>query len=459
MKTASTNRRSPESSRRRARNSSKSASASVASGPGSGNAKVRLPPERNAAACTRRPGIAKSGTLTAGYHTVPEKKEAAMEPDTIPAEAVAAAPVTAPALVPDVVAEGLVLGNPEALAAQLESFSKARGLFVDWLFNRLVAGIDFLLIHRKVGPRGQKTECPNKLDAKGTTCPTCGGKATLAKPGAEKICGLLQLRPTFKRDADSWQMLGSEAGLLTLICELVTPTGVVVAEGRGARHRDQDFGDINKAIKMCQKSAQTDAVLRCAGLSELFSQDLEDMPAFSESDDTPPFGPPRRQSAPAAAPPAAADDLQEKLRLSVAATSARKAAPAPQPDPRDVPYAPGSAAWSGKPPAPAADEAPPSDALSKPRIGRLMALLHQAVEQQGVPDDSHEDIFNRALEWLGGWVATTQNRARVTWCSYKQYDALCSQIPVAVEAALQGERRPAPRLVRRTYAAPRRPLR
>ena len=387
-------------------------------------------------------------------------KETAMEPDSLPAEAVAAAPPTAPALVPDVVAEGLVLGNPEALAAQLESFSKARGLFVDWLFNRLVAGIDFLLIHRKVGPRGQKTECPNKLDAKGTTCPTCGGKATLAKPGAEKICGLLQLRPTFKRDADSWQMLGSEAGLLTLICELVTPTGVVVAEGRGARHRDQDFGDINKAIKMCQKSAQTDAVLRCAGLSELFSQDLEDMPAFSESDDTPPFEAPRRQSTPAPAAPKAEDDLQEKLRLSVAAASARKAAPAPRPDPRDVPYAPGAAAWSGAtPPAAKAEEPRPDDALSKARVSRLMALLHEAVEKQGVPDDSHEQIFDRALDWLAGWVATTQGRSKVTHCSYKAYDQLCAQIPVAVEAALAGERRPAPRLVRRSYAAPRRPLR
>src|SRR5215510_15465428 len=141
-----------------------------------------------------------------------------MEPDTIPTEALAAAPVPLPT---DALAEGLVLGDPEALTARLETFSKARGLFVDWLFNRLVAGIDFLLIHRKVGPRGQKTECPNKLDAKGTTCPTCGGKATLAKPGAEKICGLLQLRPTFKRDADSWEMLGGETGLVTLICELV----------------------------------------------------------------------------------------------------------------------------------------------------------------------------------------------------------------------------------------------
>src|SRR5215475_11597164 len=449
MTTAKTKRRSPESSRRRARNASSIAPASVGSGPDSGKPIRRCPPERSASPCHRTPDTAKNATATAAYHMAPTKEKPAMETESMPAEAAAATPVTAPALVPDVVAEGLVLGNPEALAAQLESFSKARELLVDWLFNRLVAGVDFMLIHRRVGPRNAKTDCPNKADAKGSVCPTCGGKATLCKPGSEKLCGLLQLRPRFKRDVDAWEMLGGESGLVTLICELVTPAGVVVAEGRGARHRDQDMGDTNKCLKMAQKSAQTDAVLRCAGLSEIFTQDLEDMPAFMrEADpDATPFEAPRRQSEPAPAPPADPQgelDLADTLRRSVAEAAARKAA-APRPTPA--------------PARPAGDEPAPSDALSKPRIGRLMALLHEAVEKQGVPDDSHEEMFNRALDWLAGWVATTQGRSKVTHCSYKQYDALCAQIPVAVEAALAGERRPAPRLVRRTYAAPRRPLR
>ena len=373
-----------------------------------------------------------------------------MEPDTMPAEAAAAAP--APAVVSDLVAEGLVLGNPDALAAQLEQFSKARELFVDWLFSRLVAGIDYMLIHRKVGPRNNKTPCPQAGDARGSVCPACGGKATLCKPGSEKICGLLQLRPRFRRDVESWEMLGGEAGLVTLVCELVTPAGVVVAEGRGARHRDQDMGDVNKTLKMAQKSAQTDAVLRCAGLSEIFTQDLEDMPAFlreADPEGPAPFEAPRRQSEPVPATlPLPPLDLESKLAKSVAEAAARKTAAA-LPGPRP---APAPAAKTG-------DEPPPSDALSKPRIGRLMALLHEAVEAVDVPQEMHEEVFNRALEWLAGWVATTQGRAKVTWCSYKHYDALCAQIPGAVEAAMQGERRPHPRLVRRSYAAPRRPLR
>jgi hypothetical protein len=376
-----------------------------------------------------------------------------METDTMPAEAVAAAPATVPALVPDLVSEGLVLGNPEALAAQLESFSKARELFVDWLFNRLVAGIDYMVIHRKVGPRNAKTPCPNAANATGTGCPTCGGKATLCKPGSEKICGLLQLRPRFKRDVDAWEMLGGEAGLVTLVCELVTPTGVVVAEGRGARHRDQDFGDVNKTLKMAQKSGQTDAVLRCAGLSEIFTQDLEDMPAFmreADPDGPAPFEAPRRQSEPTPAQlplPTADDDLADKLRRSVAEATARKAAAVAPAPARPAPAAPAS------------DDAPaPSDALSKPRVGRLMALLHAAVEAADVPTDMHEPIFNRALDWLRGWVTETQGRRHLAHASYKQYDELISQIPRAVEAALTGNPPPRarPRLVRRTYSAPRR---
>jgi hypothetical protein len=363
-----------------------------------------------------------------------------METEELPAAAAAALPEAAP---PPAVLDGLVLYDPAALTTQLATYSEARDLFIRWLFDHLVAGIDYMLIHRRVGPRGQKTDCPERANAASSSCRTCGGKATLCKPGSEKMCGLLQLRPRFRRDVESWEMLGGEPGLVTLVCELTTARGVVVAEGRGARHRDQDFGDVNKTLKMAQKSAQTDAVLRCAGLSEIFTQDLEDMPASARDNDEPaPFEAPRRaQAEPAAAPPprrrqaAGPEPLQQTLTRSVdAAAAARRTA--------------------------AADEdAPPRDALSKPRVGRLYALLHDAVNDADVPEDQHDAVFERAREWLTAWVATTQGRPRLAYCSYRAYDELCAQVPVAVEAALQGTARPQPQLVRRrTYAAPRRPL-
>jgi hypothetical protein len=46
----------------------------------------------------------------------------------------------------------------------------------------------------------------------------------------------------------------------------------------------QDDGDINKALKMAIKSAHIDATLRMAGLSEVFTQDIEDMQARREAE-------------------------------------------------------------------------------------------------------------------------------------------------------------------------------
>src|SRR5215475_6579670 len=179
-------------------------------------------------------------------------------------------------------------------------------------------------------------------------CGTCGGKSTLCKPGSEKICGLLQLRPRFRRDVETWEMLGSEPGVVALVCELVTASGVVVAEGRGARHRDQDYGDVNKTIKMVQKSGQTDAVLRLAGLSEIFTQDLEDLPGPIRDDDNGgEFQAPRAKSGATAPPPPAPANLEGQLRESVERAREARAAtsrpapvptwPAPRPTGRAVP--------------------------------------------------------------------------------------------------------------------------
>jgi hypothetical protein len=70
---------------------------------------------------------------------------------------------------------------------------------------------------------------------------------------------------------------GTDIKVILLKCELHTPAGFVAAEGTGARTIAQDDGDINKSLKMAEKSAHIDATLRVAGLSEIFTQDLEDM--------------------------------------------------------------------------------------------------------------------------------------------------------------------------------------
>jgi LAGLIDADG-like domain len=64
---------------------------------------------------------------------------------------------------------------------------------------------------------------------------------------------------------------------LTGNCTLRTRSGEIVGEGRGARSIKKDGGDVNKAIKMAEKSANVSAVLRTGCLSDVFTSDLEDM--------------------------------------------------------------------------------------------------------------------------------------------------------------------------------------
>jgi hypothetical protein len=266
-----------------------------------------------------------------------------------------------------------------------------------------------------------------------------------------------QIRPYLQKYGLSYTIkTRQDDGSLTAICEAhheaghTEPSELTVPIDRAARMND------TQKVGAARTYAMRYAFCNAFGI--LTGDEDTDAVTASEVEEIAPFEAPRRQSEPMTAPlplPKAADeDLTDKLRRSIAETAARKA-PAHETRPEDKPWAPGQAAWSD---APSAPEAPPSDALSKPRVGRLMALLHAAIEGADVPQDAHDEMFDRALDWLAGWVATTQGRAKVTWCSYKQYDALVAQIPVAVEAALHGERRPAPRLVRRTYASPRRPL-
>ena len=73
----------------------------------------------------------------------------------------------------------------------------------------------------------------------------------------------------------------TEVNNIIIRCEIMDAGGRVVADGIGARSLKQDYGDINKALKMAEKSAHIDATLRMAGLSEVFTQDLEDMPPQS----------------------------------------------------------------------------------------------------------------------------------------------------------------------------------
>jgi hypothetical protein len=151
-----------------------------------------------------------------------------------------------------------------------------RKALLRWIQGNLQSNIDFGQIH-VVG----RDKCRLAADNRAHECidPRHWSKPSLWKPGAEKICGMMGLIPRFASLAEYEKaaMRGEDIKVIILKCELHTGSGFVAAEGTGARKVDQDRGDINKSLKMALKSAHIDATLRVAGISELFTQDLEEM--------------------------------------------------------------------------------------------------------------------------------------------------------------------------------------
>jgi len=92
----------------------------------------------------------------------------------------------------------------------------------------------------------------------------------------------------FQADLDSLTMYASGmAGTFAYVCTVLDRHGTTVGQDRGvAELREPQMMNANKCVKMALKRAQVDAVLRCAGLSQWFTQDLEE-PLFVASETRP----------------------------------------------------------------------------------------------------------------------------------------------------------------------------
>lgn len=112
--------------------------------------------------------------------------------------------------------------------------------------------------------------------------PGCGNKPSLFKPGAEKICILFGLYPQYTVSKIEDYEKGFFAYDFT--CSLFDKLNQKVSEGVGTantkekKYAKQDaFSISNTILKMAKKRAYIDAVLQVASLSEVFTQDLEDL--------------------------------------------------------------------------------------------------------------------------------------------------------------------------------------
>lgn len=177
--------------------------------------------------------------------------------------------------------------SPEAFRGALSRRGENRKALMLWVRDSLVANVDYGRIHVV-----SRNKCP-----KGNQCDNSGhwSKDCLFKPGAEKIAGMLGVTPTFPtlHKYEDAALAGIELKQIILRCHMVDASGRIVADGIGARSLEQDYGDINKALKMCAKSAHIDATLRMAGLSEVFTQDLDQMKADGKLDQEPNDSTPR----------------------------------------------------------------------------------------------------------------------------------------------------------------------
>lgn len=162
---------------------------------------------------------------------------------------------------------------PARLQAMVDIETQNRKILKEFIGSHLVSGTDFGKIHIN-------RDCPDKYKC---TNAYHFSKDSLFKSGTEKFTSLFRLRPVFRRDNDTWEMANRRTDLFCFVCELQDIRGNVLAEGRGACDAKEKQGSVNVAIKIAQKRAQTDAVLRHGALSDFFTQDLEDMAIGEET--------------------------------------------------------------------------------------------------------------------------------------------------------------------------------
>lgn len=112
--------------------------------------------------------------------------------------------------------------------------------------------------------------------------PGTGNKPVLLKPGAEKICMLMGLSTEFN-SIDSTRDFEKGFFQYQIKCRLLK-NGEVITEGLGSSNtkerkfiKQDPFSMDNTVLKMAKKRALVDAVLLVASLSDVFTQDLDDM--------------------------------------------------------------------------------------------------------------------------------------------------------------------------------------
>jgi len=99
------------------------------------------------------------------------------------------------------------------------------------------------------------------------------GRKVLSKGGAERLAEIYTITAQFVADKESLAFFGNTTDTVVYRCVL-RRNGIVCGEGRGSASLKDHDESINSTIKVAQKSAFVDGILRVTGMSFLFSQDF-----------------------------------------------------------------------------------------------------------------------------------------------------------------------------------------
>lgn len=183
---------------------------------------------------------------------------------------------------------GMVMSMPvEDQQRVLQEYKERRKHFREWLLSNMKEGVHYGY------PPGCKPRLNENGDAivevwdngqkKTTIVPKdqWQQKPSLYEAGADLLIDMLLYRCEFSAATDIAAALGDFVGRFVFRCKLYSrQSGELVGEGIGASQvgeKDSRMGQpLNQAIKIGKKRSKVDAVKNVLGISDLFTQDMED---------------------------------------------------------------------------------------------------------------------------------------------------------------------------------------
>lgn len=160
--------------------------------------------------------------------------------------------------------------DPTQFKVAVQRRSDNYSMLISWLCSNMAVGVDMVQVHfigkskcRHQGP----PHCTPALEPGHWSAPD------LSKRGAERVCGLLGLTAVFE-GIDAYKrasLKGVAIKDILLECRLYKGD-MEMSHGSGAASCEENYGDLNKTLKMAEKRAHIDAVKRCAGLSGLATE-------------------------------------------------------------------------------------------------------------------------------------------------------------------------------------------